>query len=59
MKINLELNDEQIDDILAKKLETAYDSILGDLNYGTPEEYMAIISSLNVVYNYYTGKHLK
>ncbi len=58
MKIKLELDDDQLDEVVAKKIETAYDSISGAINYGTPEEYMAIISSLKVVYNYFTGKSL-
>ena len=59
MKINIHLENDQVDQIVAEALRETYDNVAGATNYGTPEEYLSMVSALEIVYHYYTGKSLK
>ena len=59
MKIKIKIDGDQVDQIVAEAIRETYDNVAGATNYGIPEEYLAIVSALEIVYQYYTGEKLK
>lgn len=59
MKIKIHLENDQVDQIVAEALRETYDNVAGGINYGIPNEYLPMLSALEIVYHYYTGKDLK
>lgn len=59
MKIKIKIDGDQRDEIVAAAIKDSYDSVAGATNYGTPEEYLAMVSAFQLVYQYYTGKTLE
>lgn len=59
MKLKIEITEEQEDALVAASLLRSYERIAGSKNYGTPEQYLAALSALGIIYHYYTGQSIK